>query len=147
MANSPLLSPSVPKVALILTDGKSTSGIGLLHESAMYADRNNVYVMAIGVGDEVNLSPAELTNMTHGIKEHQQIIPYKELTKSLDNVVEQICYREFKFFVCHTLCCYFKHKITTRCNVIYMGLTVISVSQDGAVRTGGNAKTTLSNFV
>jgi hypothetical protein len=96
LADNPRLDPSVPRVALILTDGKSTSGIELLHQSAMYADRNNVYVMAIGVGDVVNLSPAELTNMTHGIKEHQQIIPYKELTSSLDKVVEQICYREFR---------------------------------------------------
>lgn len=95
MSNSSILDQSVPKVALILTDGKSTSGIELLHQSAMYADRNNVYVMAIGVGEEVNLSPTELDNMTHGINEHQQIIPYRDLTKSVDQVVEQICYRKF----------------------------------------------------
>lgn len=95
MSNSSILDQSVPKVALILTDGKSTSGIELLHQSAMYADRNNVYVMAIGVGEEVNLSPTELDNMTHGINEHQQIIPYRDLTKSVDRIVEQICYRKF----------------------------------------------------
>lgn len=95
MSSSSILDQSVPKVALILTDGKSTSGIELLHQSAMYADRNNVYVMAIGVGEEVNLSPTELDNMTHGINEHQQIIPYRDLTKSVDRIVEQICYRKF----------------------------------------------------
>lgn len=95
MSNSSILDQSVPKVALILTDGKSTSGIELLHQSAMYADRNNVYVMAIGVGEEVNLSPTELDNMTHGINEHQQIIPYRDLTNSVDRIVEQICYRKF----------------------------------------------------
>lgn len=95
MSSSSILDQSVPKVALILTDGKSTSGIELLHQSAMYADRNNVYVIAIGVGEEVNLSPTELDNMTHGINEHQQIIPYRDLTKSVDQVVEQICYRKF----------------------------------------------------
>lgn len=95
MSNSSKVDQSVPKVALILTDGKSTSGIELLHQSAMYADRNNVYVMAIGVGEEVNLSPTELDNMTHGINEHQQIIPYRDLTKSVDRIVEQICYRKF----------------------------------------------------
>ncbi|XP_062581991.1 uncharacterized protein LOC134243763, partial [Saccostrea cucullata] len=92
LSSSPFLDPDVPKVALILTDGKSTSGIELLHSAAMYADRNNVYVMAVGVGEERNLSPAELNNMTHGIQEHQKIIPYKELASSLDKVVEQICY-------------------------------------------------------
>ena len=93
LSNSSVLDQTVPKVALILTDGKSTSGIELLHKSAMYADKQNVYVMAIGVGEEVNLSPTELDNMTHGIAEHRQIIQYRDLSDSVDRVVEQICYR------------------------------------------------------
>ena len=93
LSNSSVLDQTIPKVALILTDGKSTSGIELLHKSAMYADKQNVYVMAIGVGEEVNLSPTELDNMTHGIAEHRQIIQYRDLSHSVDRVVEQICYR------------------------------------------------------
>lgn len=36
----------------------------------MYVDRNNVYVMVIGVGEEVNLFFMEFDNMIYGINEY-----------------------------------------------------------------------------
>lgn len=70
MFNSFIFDQSVLKVVLILIDGKSMSGIEFFYQFVMYVDRNNVYVMGIGVGEEVNLFFMEFDNMIYGINEY-----------------------------------------------------------------------------
>lgn len=86
--------PGVPKVAIIVTDGKSTNGLQNLQNSAIRAAMNNLITVAVGVGDGYIME--ELSNLTNGIQENIIESTFEDLTSiAASKTVDRLCLCKF----------------------------------------------------
>ena len=82
---------NLPRIALVVTDGKNTGTLAGLKRAVAYADSRNLMILTVGVGKFV--SKSELQIISKRINEHIIQSPTFEglLNEGLDETVEKLC--------------------------------------------------------
>ena len=80
--------PDVPKVLIVLTKGKSENILAVAR-SSMALKRNNVTIVVVGIGEEVNIE--ELLTMASTAGDMTRLNTFRELKTLVSTMKNKVC--------------------------------------------------------
>lgn len=85
--------PEVPKILVVMTDGKSDNALGVARASMALKERH-VTLVAVGIGEEVDME--ELLLMASTAEDVIRVNTFSELKKHVGRVTDKVCDGELK---------------------------------------------------